>query len=261
MSRRWSSRSRSRQTRRKVSSLILPSRRSPETASRSAASSSRRRRWYDCERSSSAPSSASSKRARKRSFRNPYWPPAAPRRTLSPPPSRDELLEPVEGGVGGADARLRLLRLVERVGLEAEEPNHERQCEPLADEGREDHREGEKDDEVALRERRARIGDVGDRQGRGERDGAAHPGPADERRFAPLDPRAPGDPSDRRPGHPPDDARADHRGRHQQGVAEQRRPRTSAERVHDRRQLQADEHEEERVDEEREDPPERLPRE
>src|SRR4051794_12737352 len=157
MSRRWSSRSRSRQTRRKVSSLILPSRRSPETASRSAASSSRRRRWYDCERSSSAPSSVSSKRARKRSFRNPYWPrarsavwsveargepalpnpvrpPRAPRRILSHPPFRDELLEPVEGGVGGADARLRLLRLVERVGLEAEEPDHERQCEPLADE-------------------------------------------------------------------------------------------------------------------------------
>ena len=82
-----------------------------------------------------------------------------------------------------------------------------------------------------------------------ERHGAAHSGPGDEDGAAPV-------------GHPPDDplrrvqhredpreAQDDHREAHERGVAEEPRRGDALQRVEDDRELEADEHEEERVEE------------
>ena len=168
-----------------TSSAIRPSLRSATMAQRSASSSSRRARWYCSERSSIAPSSPSSKRARKRPL--PELVRAA--QTLGGVGANgavlDQLVEPRDRGLGRVDARLRLLLHVEPVVLEPERADHERHRETLEDERREHDAEGEEDDQVAPRERRARVGRERDRQRRGKRDGAAHARPADEGRLLP----------------------------------------------------------------------------
>ena len=95
----------------------------------------------------------------------------------------------------------------------------------------------------------AGVGLERQREGGRERHGAAHPRPGDEDGSA-------------RVGHPPDEplrgvehhedpreAEGDHRQADEHGVAEEPRGGHAVERVEDHGQLQADEHEEERVEE------------
>ena len=78
-----------------------------------------------------------------------------------------ELVEPCDRGLGGADARERLLRLLLAVvGLEPERADHRRQRQTLDDERREHDREGEEDDQVPAGERVARVGLERDQRGR-----------------------------------------------------------------------------------------------
>ena len=94
-------------------------------------------------------------------------------------PLLEELLEPRERGLGGSDACLGLLALGAAVVAHSKDADQAGQREPLEDERREDDRERQKDDEVAL-------GEVARQRERGdERDRAADACPRDEHGVLP----------------------------------------------------------------------------
>ena len=116
---------------------------------------------------------------------------------------------------------------------------------------------------VAVRKGRSRADRERDGERGGQRDGAAHPGPADRRRprerrirVAGADPREEEARQVRR-GIDPDQPDRRDRGGGQRPPRRQVRHAHAREAVQDRVQLQADEHEEERVQDEGEDLPRR----
>ena len=78
-------------------------------------------------------------------------------RVLAHPLLRDQLLETHEGRLRRMDPRLRVLAVLDPVVLEPEQPDDQRQGQPLPDEGREDHGEREEEDQVAAGKRGACI--------------------------------------------------------------------------------------------------------
>jgi hypothetical protein len=64
-------------------------------------------------------------------------------------------VEPSDGGLGQVEPGVGLLALRPGVGDDPQLADDEGQAEALPDEGREDHREGQEDQQVALRERLA----------------------------------------------------------------------------------------------------------
>ena len=97
-------------------------------------------------------------------------------RVVARPLLAGQLLDPGERGLGRVQPRLELLvLLLGAVVLDAEPADQRRQRQPLQHERDEDHREREEDQQVALLEVDR------ERERRGERDRAAHPGPADDR--------------------------------------------------------------------------------
>ena len=132
-----------------------------------------------------------------------------------------------------------------------------RQGQPLADERRQDHREREEEDQVASGERRAGVRLERQRERGRERDRAAHPGPGEEHGAAPVR-HPPRDPLRRvEHGEDPREAQDDHGEADERRVAEEPRRGHVAERVDDDRELEADEHEQERVQEVLDDLPHR----
>ena len=135
------------------------------------------------------------------------------------------------------------------VVLEPKRADDERQCEPLPDEGREDHREGQEEDQVAAGKRRACVGLQRQRQRCRERHRTAHAGPREERRAPPVRHPARDPLRQVQNCEHPREAHGDHREADERGVAEELRRRDVLERVHDDGKLQPDEHEQEGVEE------------
>ena len=137
------------------------------------------------------------------------------------------------------------------------------QREALEDERGEDHAERQVDHERALREGAPAVDRERQRERRGQRDGSAQAGPADQRRVLPgrirvaLADALPQPPRDVGGGVDPDEARDDHGRAHDRAVGEQRAGRVPVQRVEDRAQLQPDEPEEQRVEQERRGSPRR----
>ena len=134
---------------------------------------------------------------------------------------------------------------------------------PLQDQRGHDHRVGEEDDEVALREVAARVDRRRDGERRGQRDGAAHARPRDDGGEVPVHgglalADAPRDqPRQVGAGEDPQEAYDDDGRRHGRRVADDRAGRQPADAVHHAGQLQPDEHEERGVEDEDEDLPHR----
>ena len=131
--------------------------------------------------------------------------------------------------------------------LETEHSDDEGQGQPLPDERGQDHREGEEENQVASGEGGAGIRFEREREGGGEGDRATHPGPGEENGSAPV--RHPSRDPLRRVEHRehPHEAEDDHGEADECRVADETRCGHVAERVDDDRELEADEHEQERV--------------
>ena len=149
------------------------------------------------------------------------------------------------------------------IRLEAKHADQQRQREPLQDERAEDDAEGQEDEQVTIRKGSPGIRGQRDRECSGQGDGAAHAGPGDQEgvaerlgrmaRAVPQPSRQVGE--DRQP----DDPRQDHRSRHEHPVAHQLAGGAAREIVEDARQLQAHEREQQRVEDEHDDLPDRDP--
>ena len=168
--------------------------------------------------------------------------------------SAAELLDPGERRLGGDQPRLELLALLARRRRRRRSARiSERQRQPLEHERREDHREGEEDDQVALREVRRRA-----RARRPARPRRACP---PSRRSMPLLPVDRGARAGSRGGRARgsrtrssccqtsrvSDHRGADRGARSRAASPASRPSSA---VEDRRQLQPDQHEQERVEQE-----------
>src|SRR6185436_19846378 len=168
---------------------------------------------------------------------------------LAHPVLFDELLQSRERGLRAADARLRVLPLLDAVVLEPEPADEERQRQAHRDEREEDDGERQEEDEVASGERLARVGGERERERRRERNGAAHPGPGEEDAAAPAR-HAAREPLRRLQDHEdPREAHGDDREADKRRVPDQRSRRDAFERVHDDGELEPDQDEEERVQE------------
>ena len=116
-----------------------------------------------------------------------------------------ELVEVLERRPGGRHAGLVLLALDLVAGaLGGDPPQQPRQRQPLPHHRDDDHDVGQEDDEVAARQRIARVGRQRDGQGGGDRHRPAHPGEGDEQDLDPGRPVGAPEPRAQEPRERPD---------------------------------------------------------
>ena len=99
------------------------------------------------------------------------------------------LVEPASAGLDRGDPRLVAQpRLVGLVGAQAERPDQRGEGEPLADEGHQHGEEGAEQQQVAVGERLAAVGDQRQGEDRGQADDPAGAGPAQDDDLAAGEP-------------------------------------------------------------------------